>query len=371
VIIKSPIFYMGNKYDLMENLLMYFPKKENVNQFIDLFGGSGVVSINVPYKNVTYNELNHNIVNLFKMLIDTPYEEVIKHIKSRMKEFNLPDKATDIRQNVKGLEEKRDEAKENYVKFREFYNQSDKSYLDLYALTYFSFSNLIRFNSKSEFNMPFGNRTFTKEHELEIELFYRTMRNKNVNIRNSDALEFLSSITKNEGQFIYLDPPYLNTMAIYNESGAFGGWKMEHDIRLMNQLDRLNKLGIKWAMSNVLVNKGKRNDHLEKWANENGYKIIDFENKTYSALGKGNAKTQEVLIINYKPPFERISIFDLWKVIMSELELLKKERDKALEDMRKENDMFKFKELRKKARVISAMIESIKEKEGEKIENDV
>ena len=56
---------------------------------------------------------------------------------------------------------------------------------------------------------------------------------------------------------------------------------------------------------------------------------------------------------------------------MSELELLKKERDKALEDMRKENDMFKFKELRKKARVISAMIESIKEKEGEKIENDV
>jgi len=28
--IKSPLFYMGNKYELIEKLHMYFPKKENM-----------------------------------------------------------------------------------------------------------------------------------------------------------------------------------------------------------------------------------------------------------------------------------------------------------------------------------------------------
>jgi len=63
-------------------------------------------------------------------------------------------------------------------------------------------------------------------------------------------------------------------------------------------------------MSNVLENKGIKNEHIESWAIRGGYKIIDFENKTYAALGKGNAESREVLIINYEPPFERYNIFD-------------------------------------------------------------
>ena len=301
---------MGNKYDLLHNLMMYFPKFEDVRLFVDLFGGSGVISANVPYPNVIYNEINHNIVELFKMLIETPYDKLINHIYQRMEQFDLPKQGTDIRQNIKGVEAIREKANQNYLKYRRFYNQSDKNYLDLYALTYFSFCNLIRFNQKNEFNMPFGNRTFTKDHELEIELFYRTMKNKNVNILNQDALQYLESILNNEGQFIYLDPPYLNTMAIYNENRAFGGWNIEHDLKMFKELERLDSLGIKWAMSNVLINKGKENNHLKEWAIKNHYTIIDFENKQYSALGKGNAKTQEVLIVNYETPFERYDIFD-------------------------------------------------------------
>lgn len=93
--IKSPIFYMGNKYKLLDNLLTYFPKKETVDEFIDLFGGSGVVSINVPYEKITYNEINHNITNLFKMLVETPPKEIINHIKHRVIEFDLPQKGVE------------------------------------------------------------------------------------------------------------------------------------------------------------------------------------------------------------------------------------------------------------------------------------
>ena len=48
--IKSPIFYMGNKERLIKKgLIELFPN--NINTFIDLFCGSGVVSLNVNAKN--------------------------------------------------------------------------------------------------------------------------------------------------------------------------------------------------------------------------------------------------------------------------------------------------------------------------------
>lgn len=308
--IKSPIFYMGNKYDLLYNLLMYFPREEDVNLFIDLFGGSGVVSVNVPYKNVVYNEINHNVTELLRLFQNYKGEELVNHIKKRIDEYDMPNESMDVRQptydNVKF-----DKAQKSYLKFRKDYNKSNKDYRDLFVLIHFSFCNLMRFNSKSEFNMPFGNRCFLyDEHAHNIISFHKVINDKQIVFQDQDALQYLESIKSNQGQFIYLDPPYLNTMAIYNESRAFGGWNIEHDYKMFSELDRLNDLGIKWAMSNVLVNKGKENNHLKEWAIKNNYTIIDFENKQYSALGKGNAKSQEVLIINYKAPFEQFTIFN-------------------------------------------------------------
>jgi DNA adenine methylase Dam len=304
--IKSPIFYMGNKYDLLDELLAYFPKKEEVDTFIDLFGGSGVVSINAPYDKITYNEINHNITNLLKMLVETPPKEIINHIKHRVIEFDLPQTGVEKKDNGYS------KYKRNYLNYRKFYNkQKEKNYLDLYTLTYFSFSNLIRFNSKNEFNVPYGHRCFLNEvHEYNIERFYNVMSKKLVSIKNEDAFKILENIKENKRQFIYLDPPYTNTMAIYNESRAFGGWNIEHDNKLFKELNRLNELGVKWAMSNVLENKGIKNTHIEEWAIENNYKIIEFHNKEYYALGKGNANTREALIINYVAPFEKLDIFD-------------------------------------------------------------
>lgn len=304
--IKSPLFYMGNKYNLLDNLLMHFPKKEEVNQFIDLFGGSGVVSLNVPYDNIIYNELNSNIFNLLQKIFNTKSEITINHIKNRVSEFKLPIER--IEKGVKGYKE----FENQYYKFRQFYNeQKEKNYLDLYTITYFSFSNLIRFNNKNEFNMPCGKSCFIfGEHDINIRLAYNQFKSKNITMLNNNAFDVLKGIKENKKQFIYLDPPYTNTMAVYNEQRAGGGWNIEDDIKLFKELDRLNELGIKWAMSNVLENKGIKNEHIEVWAKNNNYKIIEFMDKEYSALGKGNAMTREVLIINYEPPFEQYDIFD-------------------------------------------------------------
>lgn len=309
--IKSPIFYMGGKYDLLNELLPRFPKKEEVETFIDLFGGSGTISLNVPYKNIIYNELNNNIVNLLYMFKNNNSDDIIKHIEKRIEQFDLPKMSCDTRVSH-FTEEYKKKSQNSYLQFRSFYNKSpQKDYKDLFCLTFFSFCNLIRFNSKNEFNMPFGNRCFLEEHKKIIIDCNEALNYKNIIFKNEDAFEILGQLKEyNDKIFIYLDPPYSNTMAIYNEQRAFGGWTIEDDFRLFEQLNRLNKLGIKWCMSNVLENKGKKNSHIKEWADKNGYEIIYLEDKKYASLGKGNANSKEIMVVNYETPYKKFNIFD-------------------------------------------------------------
>lgn len=306
--IKSPIFYMGNKYDLLDDLLAYFPKKEEVETFIDLFGGSGVVVINSKYEKNIYNELNKNVYDLFNLIVNTDENILLSHINKMIKKFDLL--IYDTAEKTKGNDLNVRKGEKQYYKFREYYNKN-KNVIDLFLLTYYSFNNYIRFNSDGNFNMPYGNRKFLpKEHTGEILRFKHFIKNKKIIIKNENAFKLLENITKNEQQFIYLDPPYTNTMAVYNEQRAGGGWNIEDDIKLFKELDRLNELGIKWAMSNVLWTKGIHNKHIEQWAKNNNYKIITFEEKKYNLGDNINQYTEEVLIINYVAPFEKFDIFD-------------------------------------------------------------
>lgn len=305
--VKSPIHYMGNKYDLLPYLIEQFPKTNEVTTFYDVFGGSGTVSLNVQYDKIIYNELDSKIVDILIMIKNTNPKELIRHINNRAREFQLNQEGTDSRQIISEVEEIRNYYTEKYQNFRDYYNkQESKDLKDLFALSFWSFCNLMRFNSNNEFNTPYGNRCFTKTDAVLICEAHKVLKNKNIKICNNNAFDILKGITENNNQFLYFDPPYQNSNAIYNEKG----WGYEDDEKLFNELDRLTKLGIKWAYSNVLSIKGKDNNHIEQWVNKNGYIIIDFEQKQYSSIGKGNSEAREVLIINYEQRVKKYSIFD-------------------------------------------------------------
>ncbi len=305
--INSPIFYMGNKYKLLDQLIPLFPKR--INNFYDLFGGGGSISLNAKANKIIYNELNFNVYKLFELFKIYSSEKIILHIEKRIKQFNLPTISCDVR--TKHYQEQyKQEHNINYLKFRNYYNNSNKSYLDLYTLTFFSFCNLIRFNSKSEFNMPFGNRCFLEEHKPLIEYCCYKINKTNIELKNEDALKYIkTNIDKfNEDDFIYLDPPYLNTLAVYNEKRAFGGWDINNDIELFSLLEELNKRKIKWGLSNVFKNKDYKNEHLIKWCKKNNWNINHL-NCEYASLGKGKSNTDEVFICNYNTD-KQTNIFD-------------------------------------------------------------
>lgn len=316
--IKSPIFYMGNKFDLLPQIFPYFP--DNVNVFYDLFGGSGCISGNVIANKIVYNELNDNIVKLYDLFLKYSDEELISYIKDYITKFDLNIEGVNVKQNDSTAKKTREYYNQNYIKFRDAYNKSDKDYRMLYTLTFYSFSNLIRFNSKEEFNMPYGNRCFCKKHEDQIRIWCKLIHSKNIITMNRDAFDILEHTQFNSDDFVYCDPPYSNTLAIYNENRAHGGWSIEDDLKLFSYLEKLDKQGIKWGLSNVFENKGKKNIHLIEWCEKNGWNVQHL-NFSYSSLGKGNANSDEVYICNYTSNADKqqnLVKYDLWGDLLDE-----------------------------------------------------
>ena len=89
-----------------------------------------------------------------------------------------------------------------------------------------------------------------------------------------------------------MDPPYLITSSEYNKF-----WDKKSEINLLRAIDRLNKKGVKFALSNVTHYSGQKNDLLIKWMSK--YKVHKIESNYISYHNNGKKDMREVLITNY------------------------------------------------------------------------
>lgn len=284
-VIISPIFQMGNKRKLInKGLIDLFPK--DINTFYDLFSGSGVVSMNTKAKKYVVNDINSVLYRLYRAFKFELSTIIIQQINRNIEKFGL------IRQGVKQNTEEAKRYKPCYVALRKYANIT-RNIIDIYTCMFYASSQQMRFNKKGDFNMPFGNGAFTKDNESYIENGCKFFSQLNVQINNN---HFPIQWGEKNGDFVYLDPPYLGTTATYNENN---GWNIESEKELHNYCERLNSLNIKFALSNYFRNKGIDNIQLKEWVQKNNFNVHYFDGMTYSACGKGNANTQEVLITNY------------------------------------------------------------------------
>ena len=281
--IKSPMNYTGGKYKILEHIIPSFPKK--IDNFVDLLAGGLNVGINVNANTIYANDQITYLIELYKMFQDTTTDELLKKIKERIETYSLS------QTNAEG-----------YNALRAEYNKS-KSLLDLFVLTCFSFNHQIRFNSKHEFNTPFGKdrSSFNDSIERNLILFCDALHKKNIILSTGDFRDF--DISKlSSGDVVYCDPPYLITTGSYNDGKrGFKDWTETEDADLLSLLDKLNDRGILFALSNVFAHKGQTNDALIEWSKKYNVLYIDktYSNCSYHFKDRGT-KTVEVLITNYE-----------------------------------------------------------------------
>ena len=217
--LHSPLNYTGGKYKLLSQIIPLMPNK--INTFVDLFMGGGNVITNVNAKNKIGNDYVEQLISLYRTIQNVPIQDVINHIEGKINQYNLS------KTN-----------KEGYLTFRKDYNDTPEKYcLDLFTLICYSFNNQIRFNSKGEYNMPFGKDKSCFNDSIKNNLIIFKERLENTTLFNKD-FRFVTQLPLIPGDYVYCDPPYLITMASYNENG---GWTENDERDLLLILDNLNE----------------------------------------------------------------------------------------------------------------------------------
>lgn len=201
--IKSPLNYVGGKYKLLDQIIPIFPDK--INTFVDLFGGGFNVGININANKIQYNDLETHVCELLEYFYHNDTSCLLSEINKVIELYGLS------KTN-----------KEGFLNLRNCYNQNNQNPILFYCLIVYAFNYQIRFNKKGEYNMPFGKdrSSFNPALEKHFIEFVNALHTKEIEFFNTNFTDFDFS-ELNENDLVYCDPPYLNSVAAYNEQD---GW---------------------------------------------------------------------------------------------------------------------------------------------------
>lgn len=295
-IIPSALNYTGSKHKLLPQLLPLFP--EDSKKIVDLFAGGGSVGLNlVNMKNMEFclmNDIDKNIISFYQYLSNVDLQEFLFTVEKRIEEYGLSNTKKNgyeyyFTTSSEGLSKYN---KDRYLKLRNDYNET-RDFVLFYLLVIYGFNNQIRFNKKGEFNLPVGKRDFNYKMESKIKKFIELIQKPEVFFSSFDFRE----VSCENIDFLYVDPPYLISTAAYNESNR---WVEKDELDLYNYLDSINEKNIKFALSNVILHKGRENEILKFWSRKYNMHILNYHynNSNYQSKAKYN-ETIEVLITNY------------------------------------------------------------------------
>jgi len=296
---RSPLFYVGDKYKLIDEIKQYFP--DNIRHFVEPFVGGGSVFMNVEARDYLLNDLDANIIQLHRLLSanSNSGEAFIKDLLEKTASYGLSCSylRDDVPKELKSQFPKTYFAEYNrdgYNKMRKDYNRSvTRDPRILYLLLIYGFNRMLRFNSHNDFNIPVGNVDFNANVVNALKSYFNVVAYRHIYWTSLDFRIFIDQLTLNTEDFVYLDPPYLITFSEYNKL-----WNLDIDLELLSVLDKLSSRGIRFAISNVTHYKGRVNETFLCWAKK--YNIYHV-NSNYISYHDNTIKNfDEVLVTNYK-----------------------------------------------------------------------
>jgi DNA adenine methylase len=180
--------YYGSKvYVLKDIYKVILPLKDKITCFVDVFGGSGVVALNLPFKpkNIVYNDLDKWLYTTFKVIQDE--EKRAKLIEKLEYAF----KHRDVFNEFKESHEKEENLDDVEIAFRTIY------------LAQASYN-----GDMSSYSFSIGEYRKVNEVVYPISRLKFGYLLKNWTIENLDFRELIKKYDS-KTTFFYLDPPYL------------------------------------------------------------------------------------------------------------------------------------------------------------------
>ena len=189
--VRSPLFYVGDKYKLMPQLSKLFP--QNIDNYIEPFVGGGSSFLNTNAKQYYLNDVNPWIIRIHKELNkyidnkDKLFAELFKIIEKYNLTCTLLGRDVPAGYRKKYIKTYFAKAnKDAYLKARKEFNSNKNNILLLYILLIYGFNHMIRFNGSGNFNLPVGNVDFNKNVEKALNDYISICAKRVIYFANQD-----------------------------------------------------------------------------------------------------------------------------------------------------------------------------------------
>ena len=261
--IQPVIKWSGSKRSQATAITKCIP---DFKRYYEPFVGGGSIAYAVSPNNGICGDICEPLINLWR-LIQSDYKKLFEQYKAHWERLQY----------------------EGYLVFyeiRDNYNKNQAS-TDLLFLSRTCVNGLIRFNKNGEFNNSLHHtRKGIEPNRLKSILANWSERLQGIEFRSGDYLETTHDIQ--DGDFVYLDPPYFNTKGRY-----FG--TIDFD-RFVDYLAWLNSKNVKYALSFD----GKRGD--------TDYTVELPKNlyKRHLMLSSGNSSFKKVMNKKSEAVFESL-----------------------------------------------------------------
>ena len=292
-IVRSPLFYVGDKRKLMSQIMTYFPN--HIDRLIEPFVGGGSVFMNVDADGFLLNDLNYIVIQIHSMLSSycDRKDDFFREVFSLIQKYGLTSSFLGIPQERGKSCDCKDVNREAYNRMKTDFNSGGrKDRMLLYLLIIYGFNHMIRFNKKGEFNLPVGNLDFNENVYNALNDYFAQTERKQPQWHSQDFKAFLAEIEFRKDDLVYLDPPYLISSSEYNKM-----WNEECERNLIREMDRLDAMGVRFAVSNAITYRGKKNDIFGDWAKK--YNIHPISSNYISYWDNSRKESGEVLVTNY------------------------------------------------------------------------
>ena len=281
----------SNSKNFINNYVSYFQNKAD-DATVNYWVASFVSKHNKDFKSMFNVPLNVNSDNFLK--------EINKNIANKMKRMKKNDLERGVLPEKSVLENMESAIKSAfYMHVRHLYNNIAKYKInDSFATAIFFFirnyaySGMFRYNKSGDFNVPYGGIGYNRKN-LAKKVSYLQSEElishlQKTTIDNLDFEDFLKKNTPQEGDFIFLDPPYDSKFSTYTQNE----FTRKDQERLANYL--IHECKANWM---VVI---KNTDFIFDLYNKKGINISSFDKKYLISFQNRNDKKAEHLIVtNY------------------------------------------------------------------------
>ena len=176
--------WAGGKFNLVEAISGHLPAADVL---VEPFVGAGSVFLNTNYSHYVLNDINADLIHLYKFLQSKP-SQLIADARLFFTESN--------------------NEKANYIEIRQQFNQTQDPYLRSLQFLYLNrhcYNGLCRYNQSGMFNVPFG--SYKKPYFPEAELLAFAEKATRATFVCLDYQQLFAQLPK--GAAVYCDPPYV------------------------------------------------------------------------------------------------------------------------------------------------------------------